>query len=97
MSNTEQIIKGAIASLLAVGITAGATQAIAAPGDNEKCAGVARAGKNDCGTSKTSCAGSIKTDRDSEAWIFVPKGTCEKIAGGTVSTSAHAKPGGAGK
>ena len=97
MSNTEQIIKGAIASILAVGISAAATQAVAAPGDNEKCAGVARAGKNDCGTSKTSCAGSIQTDRDTEAWIFVPKGTCEKIAGGTVSTSPHAKPGGAGK
>lgn len=97
MSNTEQIIKGAIAGLLAVGISAAATQAVAAPGDNEKCAGVAKAGKNDCGTSKTSCAGSIKTDRDAEAWIFVPKGTCEKIAGGTVNTSPHAKPGGAGK
>jgi len=97
MSNTEQIIKGAIAGLLAAGISAAATQAIAAPGDNEKCAGVAKAGKNDCGTSKTSCAGSIKTDRDAEAWIFVPKGTCEKIAGGTVNTSPHAKPGGAGK
>jgi len=97
MSNTEQIIKGAIAGLLAAGISAAATQAVAAPGDNEKCAGVAKAGKNDCGTSKTSCAGSIKTDRDAEAWIFVPKGTCEKIAGGTVNTSPHAKPGGAGK
>ena len=97
MSNTNQIVRGAIASLLALGVTAGASQAIAAPGDNEKCAGIAKAGKNDCGTSRSSCAGSIKTDRDAEAWVFVPKGTCEKIAGGTVTTSPHAHPGGAGK
>lgn len=96
MSNSKQIVRGAIAGLLALGVSAAATQAVAAPGDNEKCAGIAKAGKNDCGTSKGSCAGTVKTDRDAEAWIFVPKGTCEKIAGGTVSTSPHAKPGGAG-
>lgn len=94
MSNTEQIIKGAIASLLAVGISAAATQAIAAPGDNEKCAGVAKAGKNDCGTSKLSCHGSATSDRDPEAWVEVPAGTCEKIAGGTVTDKPWNAPGG---
>jgi uncharacterized membrane protein len=95
MSNTEQVIRGALAGLIALGLSAGATQALAQKGDVEKCSGVVKAGKNDCGTSKSSCAGTSKVDRDPEAWVLVPKGTCEKIAGGVVNTSAHARPGGA--
>jgi hypothetical protein len=34
-------------------------------------------------------------DNDAEAWIAVPKGSCERIAGGHVVTAAWAKPGGA--
>ncbi|EXI80390.1 MAG: putative integral membrane protein [Candidatus Accumulibacter sp. BA-94] len=95
MNHAEQIICSAIAGLLALGVSAASTQAIAAAGDNEKCAGIVKAGKNDCGTSKSSCAGTAKVDRDPEAWVYLPKGTCEKIAGGTVTTSAMARPGGA--
>jgi uncharacterized membrane protein len=95
MNHSEQIIRSAIAGLLALGVTAASSQAIAAAGDNEKCAGIVKAGKNDCGTSKSSCAGTVKVDHDPEAWVYVPKGTCEKIAGGKVSTRAMAKPGGA--
>lgn len=91
---TEQIIRSTIAGLLALGVAAGSTSALAAKGDNEKCAGVAKAGKNDCGTSKSSCAGTVKADRDPEAWVFVPKGTCEKIAGGTVTDKPYNQPGG---
>ena len=94
MSKTDQLIRGAIAGLLALGLASGGGQALAAKGDNEKCAGIAKAGKNDCGTSKSSCAGTIKTDRDAEAWVFVPKGTCDKIAGGTVTDKAYNAPGG---
>lgn len=50
----------------------------------EKCAGIVKAGKNDCGTSKLSCAGTSKVDSDKETWIAVPKGTCEKIVGGMI-------------
>jgi len=95
MSNTKLVIRNAVAGLLAMGVVASGGQAPAAAGDSEKCAGIAKAGKNDCGTSKSSCAGTAKVDRDPEAWVYVPKGTCDKIAGGTVTTSAHAKPGGA--
>ncbi|SBT06537.1 conserved exported hypothetical protein [Candidatus Accumulibacter aalborgensis] len=95
MNHSEQIIRSAIAGLLALGVSAASSQAIAAAGDNEKCAGIVKAGKNDCGTSKSSCAGTAKADRDPEAWVYVPTGTCDKIAGGTVTTSAMAKPGGA--
>jgi uncharacterized membrane protein len=52
--------------------------------DNEKCAGIVKAGKNDCATAGNSCAGQVKVDGQKDAWIYVPKGTCEKITGGTV-------------
>jgi uncharacterized membrane protein len=97
MKNADQVIRSAFAGLIAIGLVSVAGQAAAQKAETEKCAGIVKAGKNDCGTSKSSCAGTIKSDRDAEAWIFVPKGTCERIAGGTITTSAHAQPGGAGK
>lgn len=90
----EQLINGAIASLLALGAVATTGQAYAAAANVEKCAGIAKAGKNDCGTSVSSCAATAKADREPEAWLLVPKGTCEKIAGARLQTSADAKPGG---
>ncbi len=48
----------------------------------EKCFGVAKAGKNDCQTAKSSCAGTSKTDSQGDAWISVPKGVCDKLVGG---------------
>lgn len=49
----------------------------------EKCYGVAKANRNDCGTSSHNCAGESKIERDKSAWILVPTGTCDKIAGGS--------------
>lgn len=48
---------------------------------NEKCAGRILAGLNDCPTSLHACAGMGDEDADPEEFIFLPKGTCEKIAG----------------
>jgi uncharacterized membrane protein len=86
MNQSDLVIRSAIAALLAAGLTAVGTSAVAAKNDMEKCAGIAKAGKNDCGTSKHSCAGQAKTD-GGEEWVYVPKGTCEKIVGGTVVAS----------
>ena len=94
MKSTERVITAALGAVIAIGV-AGVSQVQAqAKGDFEKCAGVAKAGKNDCGTSVSSCAGTSKVDREAEAWVLVPKGTCDKIAGGRIQTSPHAKPGG---
>ncbi len=49
----------------------------------EKCYGIAAAGKNDCATATSSCAGSAKKDRQKDAFIYVPAGTCDKISGGS--------------
>ena len=53
----------------------------------EKCAGIAKAGKNDCQTAKSSCAGTSKKDAQADAWVSVPKGACEKIVGGKLTAS----------
>ena len=50
----------------------------------EKCYGVSKAGQNDCQTDNSSCAGTSKKDNQPDAWIAVPKGTCQKIVGGVV-------------
>jgi uncharacterized membrane protein len=97
MNVSSQLIKGAIATVVALGIGSAGTAAFAKKDDNEKCAGVVKAGKNDCGTSKSSCAGTAATDHDPEAWIFVPKGTCDRIVGGHVTDDPNAHHGGAGK
>lgn len=83
---------GAMASLLALGVAATSQSARAA--DFEKCAGIAAAGKNDCGTQVSSCAGTATQDRDAHAWVLVPKGTCSKIAGGVITSDPMNKHGG---
>ncbi|MGH3850773.1 MAG: BufA1 family periplasmic bufferin-type metallophore [Pseudonocardiaceae bacterium] len=93
MNTTDRVIRSAFAGLLALGVTAAVT-APAFAADTEKCAGVVKAGKNDCGTSTLSCHGSVAKDNDKEAWFEVPKGTCERIAGGYVTDRPWNAPGG---
>lgn len=78
------LIKTALTGVMAAGLVAMSTAAVAGKPGMEKCTGVAKAGKNDCGTSQHACAGMAKTDGDKEEWVLVPKGTCEKLAGGVV-------------
>jgi uncharacterized membrane protein len=73
----------AIASALAVALAL--PSAAQAQGNLEKCYGVAKAGKNDCQTAKSSCAGTSKTDSQADAWVSVPKGTCDKLVGGKLT------------
>jgi uncharacterized membrane protein len=56
-------------------------------GKIEKCYGVSKAGKNDCQTATASCAGSSTKDFDKAAFVAVPKGTCDKLAGGNLAPS----------
>lgn len=96
MKNFKQLaVNSAITSVIALGITTLPTSgAIAADAAMEKCAGIVKAGKNDCGTTKLSCHGSVTTNGDKEAWIAVPAGTCEKITGGTITDKPWNAPGG---
>ena len=84
MSNIKTLTQCAIAGIMAMGVMAVSSDAVAGKPGFEKCQGIAAAGKNDCGTSKHSCAGQAAVDNDPEEWIYVPEGTCSKIAGGKV-------------
>lgn len=57
--------------------------------EKEKCYGVAKGGKNDCGWAGGSCAGSAKNDAEKGAWLLLPKGLCEKLAGGSLTAPAN--------
>ncbi len=76
----------AISSLLTLGAATLATPTFAADkADMEKCYGVAKAGKNDCAGATHSCSGQSKADAQGKDWISVPKGTCERLVGGSLT------------
>ena len=77
-------LQAAVAGIVALGFASLVTaQPAMAPKDpSEKCYGVAKAGKNDCGTAKHACAGQgAKADNDPAEWKYVAKGSCEKMGG----------------
>jgi uncharacterized membrane protein len=55
---------------------------------DEKCYGVVKAGANDCETATNSCAGTSVEDGQADAWVYVPKGLCEKLVGGSLEPKA---------
>lgn len=71
------------ATLLTTLLASGAALAADKP-EREKCYGVAKAEKNDCAAKdgSSSCAGQAKKDADANNWVYVPKGLCDKLAGG---------------
>jgi len=93
--NSNKIATTAISSILALGVltTTSANAVPTQPTAWEKCAGIAKAGKNDCGAlnGSHSCAGQATVDNDDNEWVYVPQGTCEKLTGGTVKAVKPAK------
>ncbi|MBT9382726.1 DUF2282 domain-containing protein [Pseudooceanicola sp. CBS1P-1] len=68
-----------LATALAAAFAAQAVPAAAA--GQEKCFGVAMAGKNDCAAGPgTTCAGTSKVDYQGNAWSFVEEGKCTQIS-----------------
>jgi len=53
----------------------------------EKCYGVAARGKNDCAEGAHSCVGQASIDRDKASFVLVPKGDCQKLAGGSLRSA----------
>lgn len=76
--------KSTIAAILAIGIgsTASST-AIADDPKLEKCYGIVKKGMNECGTPTHTCEGLAPKDSDPAEWIYVLKGTCNKIVNGS--------------
>ncbi|MBW3698608.1 DUF2282 domain-containing protein [Vibrio sp. T187] len=86
MKKSNLAVTAAITSLIAFGGTV-LTSAPAEAAGKEKCYGVAKAGKNDCATKTSSCAGTAKEDNQSDAFVVVPKGLCGKLSGGSTQSS----------
>jgi uncharacterized membrane protein len=80
----SNLLHAAMTSMLAIGAASVATSAAAEEAKQEQCAGVIKAGKNDCATSTNACHGHVTSDSHPEAWIYVPAGTCERIVGARV-------------
>ena len=79
MTKTRLAVASALAAALVLPVAA------QAQGNTEKCYGIVKAGKNDCQTATSSCAGTSKKDAQADAWISVPKGACDKIVGGKLA------------
>jgi uncharacterized membrane protein len=80
MKTSAFLVASAVVTALSLGNIASAQDA-----KTEKCYGVAKAGKNDCQTATSSCAGTSKRDMQIDAFIAVPAGTCAKIVGGSLT------------
>ena len=91
-TTSKKLATAALAAAVSSGIgmlTIPAT-ANAASGDSVKvtmvkCYGIAKKGMNDCGGKGTghSCQGQAKIDSNQNDWLLIPKGTCNKIVGGS--------------
>ncbi len=88
MKIKQSLVNAAIAAVIGLGVSDMAAAEDPAP-KMEKCYGIAKAGKNDCGTvGGNACAAQSRMNNDPKTWIFVPKGTCEKITGGNLTPPA---------
>lgn len=86
MKKTNLALATAVTGLIALAGTAATTATAVAAEAKEKCYGVAKAGKNDCATKTSSCAGTSKVDGAKDAFIMVPKGLCDRLAGGSTES-----------
>jgi uncharacterized membrane protein len=79
-------LAAALGSVLAMA-AAPAQAADKAGAKQEKCFGIALAGKNDCAAGPgTTCAGTAKADYQGISWKFTPAGTCTKTPSKTSPT-----------
>jgi len=87
--NSSMILKSALAGAMALGMasTVSATDMPKGKAMTQdsmvKCYGINAAHKNDCKSPGHSCAGQDAKASDANAFVAVPAGLCEKIAGGS--------------
>lgn len=80
MEKTKKIAKAVMVTLVSAGIAGGTVSAMAAS-KFVKCYGVAKKGKNDCGSSRHSCAGQATRSNQADEWVYAKKATCLKKGG----------------
>ena len=82
--NSKKALAAAVASSFATALAMIATPAFSGPKPTQptmdKCFGIALKGNNDCAAGPgTTCAGTAAADYQSNAWKYVPKGTCATV------------------
>lgn len=85
MKKSQLLLASAMAAALSMPLMVPTAESQPAPKPEfkaEKCYGLVKAGKNDCQTATSSCAGTSKKDAQADAWIYVPAGSCSRIVGG---------------
>lgn len=85
MKTSKILTAAALSGILGLAV---AQSAQAAETATEKCYGVVKAAKNDCGSSTHSCAGHAAKDGDAAEWVMTPKGLCEKLVNGSLTPAA---------
>jgi len=86
MKRSSVVLGPAVAVALSLALAASA-QGRPAPVpkfEHEKCYGIAKAAKTDCQTANSSCAGTSRRNAQGDAWVYLPKGSCEKVVGGSL-------------
>ncbi|MCK9605463.1 MAG: DUF2282 domain-containing protein [Methylomonas sp.] len=83
MRNSNTMITAGLAAAIALGMQAEAL-ANEIPG-REKCYGIVKAGKSDCRTVFTACAGHAFADHQTDGFVVLPAGTRERIVGGSLT------------
>lgn len=102
MKSSNLVIKSALASVIAMGMLGLGVSAYAGDMTGnpaavakakkmmaegmQPCFGVNAAYKNDCASPGHSCAGQDSKARDPNAFVLMPAGLCQKIAGGEVKS-----------
>lgn len=87
MKKSNELHGAALVSALALSVSLVSTSAFAAPdwskgmSEIEKCGGVAKKAKNDCGTKNHDCGGKAKEDNLADEWVYTPVGVCDRIGG----------------
>lgn len=85
MKVNKTLVGAAVAAAITAGVS-GQAFAKVQSADLEKCYGIVKSGKNDCAaTGSNACAGQDMKDGDPNAWLFVLKGTCQKIVNGSLT------------
>lgn len=77
-------LSGVMTGLIGMATTAQAAGLVKCA-EQERCYGVAKAGQNDCATATSACSGTAKADNQKDAWVYMPKGSCLKIAGASLT------------
>ncbi len=98
MPQSSSVLKYALVGALAIGMAGIGPTAWAGMGNPiaktrqelakgmQACFGVNAAYKNDCKSPGHSCAGQDAKARDPNAFVLMPAGLCQKIAGGKVKS-----------